>query len=183
LTIPYYALLGVNTGLYKTPEQMNALVSNPDVQDILKEELAQFGFFRRFVDGHLHLNALIEQGNALYQDMHSPPEIPTQAEMQEEMAYPETTWQLLASGIPERSFAVGANSLKALTESRIGVERNYNLHDYRVSIEGSQGGIYWPQERLDSGPDELDWLHSDMIGVAFPYVQSFYEQMVNIVEN
>jgi hypothetical protein len=171
-----------DAGQYKGPQEIKAMFADPSTEALLKEELAQFGFFRPFIEDYSNLYAPITEGNFLYQNEDYPPVVPTQADMRELMAQPETTWQLLATAIPERSFAAGSNSLTLLSgdifEDK--PERNYSLHDYRVNVD-SGSGVYWPTERRSSKETDLDWLHSDMIGIAYPYVQPFFQEMVDLI--
>jgi hypothetical protein len=76
---------------------------------------------------------------------------------------------------------MGANSLEVLDpQSSTDPGRNFSLHDYRVKYQGSDNEIYWPLERRLGGARDEDWLHSDMAGIAYPYIHPFYQKMVNL---
>jgi pimeloyl-ACP methyl ester carboxylesterase len=154
-------------------ERLDLPESDPDA--LTDEKLAQIGLFKPFYLDSLY--AAIDEGNELSSDT------PSWALMRGFMLDPETTWQILASGVPERSFALGANSLDFLEGDIINgkPERNFNLHDYRAKRESSVSEIYWPEQRIVGQAEDNDWLHSDMAGIAYPYIQPFYRQMVTLI--
>jgi len=71
----------------------------------------------------------------------------------------DVQYELLSAAIPAVSFAVAANPVDKLTEAR-----NFNMMDMK------NGG--WPRA---SG----DWVHSDFRDVAFSYVISMYQEMID----
>jgi hypothetical protein len=156
-----------------TQERLDLPESDPYA--LTNEYLAQTGLFRPFYLNSLY--AAIDEGNELTSGT------PSGSLMRGFMLDPETTWQILASGVPERSFALGANSLDFLEGDIINgkPERNFNLHDYRAKRESSVSEIYWPEQRIVGQAEDNDWLHSDMAGIAYPYIQPFYRQMVTLI--
>ena len=122
--------------------------------------------------------APINEGNKIN------PAGPSKLDMENAMARNETTWYLLASGIPARSFAVGANSIRKLNEDEGGVGRNYDMQGLRDIglMDGEQPD--WPAERDDllRNKYDFDWFHSDLRDVALPYVYDVFDKFVHIIE-
>lgn len=73
---------------------------------------------------------------------------------------PYTQYKLLAEAIPGTSFAAGANS--------IDIFGTQNIDQQLLQTSGE-----WPAERPNS-----DWRHSDLKNVAFPYVHTFFDRIV-----
>jgi hypothetical protein len=73
---------------------------------------------------------------------------------------------ILGGGIPALSHATGANFVAAFGESH-----NTDL----MSMETS-----WPQVRLSNDNLQNRWLHSDFEEVAYPFVYSLYNNIVNL---
>ena len=161
------------------PEGVNAALVKPDgdPNKLTTEALAQFGFFRKFDDFADDIYAPINEGNELRTDSPSP----SKDSMEKLMERNETTWQLLASGIPVRSFAAGANKLDTL--ERFGESgRNFDMQDMR-DVDATEKP-FWPEERefLLDGGFGFDWFHTDIRDVAYPYVYEVFDEFVNIIE-
>jgi hypothetical protein len=73
---------------------------------------------------------------------------------------------LLAAGIPARSYAIAANAVP-------GLAGNYNMDQFRTSSSS------WPTEN-HGGDSAGQWLHSDFKNVALPYLHSMYTKMIEI---
>jgi hypothetical protein len=73
---------------------------------------------------------------------------------------------ILAGGIPALSHATGANFV-----SVFGVSRNKDM----MTMETE-----WPQARLNIERLNNRWLHSDFKDVAYPFVHSLYDNLVNV---
>jgi hypothetical protein len=74
--------------------------------------------------------------------------------------------QLLAEMIPALSLPVGANETTGL---RIG--RNHNMPVLYADK------VHWPRDKTDQIPN---WHHSDMRDVAYPFVNTLYDQLVSL---
>jgi hypothetical protein len=173
-------IYSVSVLLIKNPEFVNAALAREDSDPykLTNESLAQFGLFRKFDDFADDIYAPINEGNELRTDSPSP----SKEAMEKLMKRNETTWQLLASGVPVRSFAAGANSIKELERNIVKYNRNYDMQGMREFDEVGQP--FWPEERgflLDGGFD-FDWFHTDIRDVAFPYVYEVFDKFVNIIE-
>ena len=70
-------------------------------------------------------------------------------------------YQLLATAIPAKSFAVAANAVSAF-----GRQNSYNM----MTLKSEDA---WPR-------NGKNWLHSDFRNVAMPYVDLLYERMIQI---
>jgi len=163
----------------QTPDEVDEDMMLPDENPakLTNEKLAQFGFFRKFSE--LALYAPINEGNKIN------PAGPSKLDMENAMARDETTWYLLASGIPARSFAVGANTLTRLKPGAQGLsDRNYDMQGLRDVglMDGEQPD--WPAERDDllRNKYDFDWFHSDLRDVALPYVYNVFDKFVHIIE-
>jgi pimeloyl-ACP methyl ester carboxylesterase len=159
-----------------TPDIVNAALRrlDGDPKKLTDEALAQFGFFSKFAPFADNIYAAIDEGNEINDD------IPSRLEMEELMSNEETTWRILASGIPARSFAVGANSLSSL-DAKIGVpSHNYDMQELRKKYLDGQPD--WPADRVKGKKFDFDWFHSDIKDVAFPFVYNFFDKMNNLIE-
>ncbi len=120
--------------------------------DLTEDELAQYGFFRRF--------SHFDQNEGEYRYMYGP--INTPVIFQQASHH----WDLLASAVPSRSFAAAANSLEILEDR----DANFNMQELRHGD--------WPQER--GGFFGNRWLHSDIKNIGMPYIYPIYEEMLKI---
>lgn len=73
---------------------------------------------------------------------------------------------ILGGGIPALSHAAGANLVAMFGESR-----NKDLMDMETG---------WPQARLNIQRLNSRWLHSDFEEIAYPFVHSLYDNIVNL---
>jgi len=145
------------------PEQTNYL-------SVTDEEIAQFGLFYSFAQ--LGLHAPIDDANAL------PGVTGRQADAsslvdQATPAGKDLLFELLATGVPSRSYAAAANPIQRLEDFG---RRNFNLQQMRNG---------WPVEAIKR--DEMAgrwrsgrWRHSDFKDVALLYVHPFYQTMIEI---
>jgi hypothetical protein len=122
--------------------------------EITTDELAQYGFFRRF--SHFDNN----KEESEYRYLYAP--INTAVKFQQA----SHQWDLLSSAIPSKSFAAAANSVGLLN----------NFGERNINMEG-QRGSHWPQER-SAGIFGDRWLHSDIKNIAMPYLYPIYEIML-----
>ncbi|MGC6505233.1 MAG: hypothetical protein ACON39_01495, partial [Coraliomargaritaceae bacterium] len=120
------------------------------------EQLAQFGFFKRF--NELCLYAPIDDANAISGVTQ------TQAQASTAASDDDTQWHLLAEAIPAMSFAAAANPVEEM-------QSNIDMMD---ETNG------WPEVRLKNATLGTDWLHSDFKNVSLNYVRPMYERMINI---
>ena len=81
-------------------------------------------------------------------------------------------YKLLATGIPATSYAIAANSSRAINPSR-----NFNMSAEMKSPTGSSS---WPADSSQENPE--DWLHSDFKDVALHFVHPMYRKMIGLAE-
>ncbi|MGC6454937.1 MAG: hypothetical protein ACON46_00240, partial [Coraliomargaritaceae bacterium] len=121
------------------------------------EQLAQFGFFKRFHDC---------EGQSLYAPINDANAISgvtqTQAQASTLAGVDDTQWHLLAEAIPAQSFAAGTNSV-------VGMQGNIDLMQ-------QQNG--WPENRLNNQDLGNRWLHSDFKKLSLNYVRKLYDQLI-----
>ena len=117
------------------------------------EQLAQFGFFKRF--DQMDVYGPIDDANSL------PGNDQTQAGASTEAQKNEVQWHLLAEAIPAMSYAAAANSVQ-------GMQENFNMED--------QGRSGWPATRGGNN----DWIHSDFKNISLNYVTPMYQRMIDI---
>jgi hypothetical protein len=89
-------------------------------------------------------------------------------------------WEILAHGIPERSFGVASNSLPVLKRGRED-KRNFNMQDMRD--EGDTRKVEWPLERVNGDKYTKDWKHVDFRHMPINFVENTYEKMIELAEN
>ncbi len=87
--------------------------------------------------------------------------------------------RLLAGVIPATSFAAGSSPLKALSNYQENRNTNMNTSFQMTGKNDKKEDILlWPKERLERESISNRWLHSDIREVAYPYVYSFYEDIL-----
>jgi alpha-tubulin suppressor-like RCC1 family protein len=82
---------------------------------------------------------------------------------------------ILGGGIPALSHATGANSVAVFED------RNFDLMSMETKDAG--GNFLWPSARPLDANQHPRWLHSDFEEVAYPFNYSFYDFIVNNVNN
>jgi hypothetical protein len=137
------------------------------------EDLAQFGFFRKFEN----YSGKRAQYAALYgpttQDGANIGNNSETWEAANELAAkPDTQWYLLSTSIPAMSFAAGEDSIDNFNPK--GEEsRDFDMEALRDNAKSG-----WPTSRVNAWGTR--WLHSDVRDVALPYVYTTYEKMLNL---
>lgn len=117
------------------------------------EQLAQFGFFKRF--DQMDVYGPIDDANSL------PGNDQTQSDASNEAGQNEVQWHLLAEAIPAMSYAAAANAVE-------GMQENFNMED--------QGRSGWPASRGGNN----DWIHSDFKNISLNSVTPMYQRMIDI---
>jgi hypothetical protein len=79
-------------------------------------------------------------------------------------------YDVLARGIPSKSYAVATSSLAALES----IDSTLN---FDMEAQGRVNG-QWPTEGHTVSGNQGHWLHSDFKGVSLPYVHLMYEAMI-----
>ncbi|MDX2507831.1 MAG: hypothetical protein QNL62_25600 [Gammaproteobacteria bacterium] len=129
-----------------------------DNNTLTNENLAQYGFFFKF--NHF------ENNESEYSYLYQP--IANAVLLQSD----QHQWDLLASGIPTMSFAAAANPMDAVDDTDVGgKDRNFNMETLRGTTPA------WPTERSSSSRQK-NWLHSDIRGIALPYVYQTLDTML-----
>lgn len=143
-----------------------------DSGELTAEELAQFGFYRRF-EHH-------DGGTETYANLYAPITAESEnighnlgvwSDANELSRQKDVQWNLLATSIPAMSFAAAANAVESFNDYGV---RNLNMEEMR-----DREGLSWPDSRSRSGWSTR-WLHSDFRDVAMPYVYPVFDEMLKI---
>ncbi len=141
-----------------------------DSTSVTDEEIAQFGLFYGFEDSDIH--GPIDDANALAGV--------TRTQAQASALVNQGTasgkahlYELLATGIPSRSYAAAANEVAALNPPGQ-PSRNFDM----ASSSMRDG---WPSG-IDSADGGMRWRHSDFKDISLRYVYPMYDKMIEIGE-
>jgi hypothetical protein len=85
--------------------------------------------------------------------------------------------QLLAEAIPALSQPIGATPASAFAPNGLGKANDHNFNIPLLYVDPS----HWPSSRpFDAVKDVPAWYHSDMHDVAYAYMFTFYDELVDI---
>ena len=141
--------------------------------EITDDELARYGFFKRFQHFDENVSEPQDKGEAAYRYIYETPR-------SEKVTLAERKHldDLLSSSIPAMSFATGSNAINTLKDPLTGT----NGKNFDMQTKENRGTTAWPQVRFEGlgVPYDDSWLHSDIRDVALPYVDGIFDKIIEI---